>query len=508
MTTHHDSAGQYNTFGKSPMEHSILSQYFSVFFKKTTDFDRFSPLLGAACWRMSEDNHRNGAQQSHPSPPSSFRSRPPQRTVLIAAALLFLLGYPVLLIAVYHRFFQSDGAAINRDVCVVTTNEAGTSNTKPRGGRRPLPNVQDALASGTSMLAQVIRQANNPFNLHSTATTTITRSFRTSANTCNDESLDAARQELRLSDRSTQQHPLPQQLATESTSATATEEHINLELMEKCRHDFALGFTTAPDLDDETISLLHQFKDRVLSHIPNFHERAAKVNWGGTSVQWWIPALPTSGEAVDAFEGGRLLYYYFKVMHRYMKDLSNPLAHKIYFPFRLCRQHGCAAEDAIAHSLQFRETYQPWRVTPGMREENSNGFCYVRGFSPPRAHHYGRHTVVWLRLGRHKVHDHYTYFRVVAHTLDRAIAEALHESNYRVGKFNVLIDGTDFDFHHAPSLSQCTCSFFVGCVAVRSVCFFLILAFLSISTLGVKHFVTLSQDHHENRVGVLGKHDF
>lgn len=317
--------------------------------------------------------------------------------------------------------------------------------------------VREALSTSKTKLVQAIREATNPFYLYSTTTAAESSRIRITDESSNNQKYDSDETHQHLQhEQSTALRQQQQRQSKETKEARhQRREAANIEAT------FLLAHTTSPNLDDETLASLHEFKDRVLARLPDLHERAAHVHWGGyASVPWWMPAVPGSPEAVDRFEGGRLLWYYFKILRRYISDPGN-LSHKIHFPFRLCKKHGCAAEDSIAHSLEWREKYQPWRITPGMVQENRNGYCYARGFSPSavddaHGNNYGRHAVVWFRLGRHTVQDSYSYFRVVLHTLDRAVAEALHESSYRVGKFNVLIDGTDFDFHKVPSLSDCT----------------------------------------------------
>jgi len=350
----------------------------------------------------------NGLHSSKSEDSEEGRNRAEQgrrRRGLLIASVVFLLGYVVLLVGVYFLLGGSPTYG-KEEVC---DEEPQAKLTSPRFTK--------------TLLVQVIREASNPFDFYSTS-------------------------RPGLSDRG--EFFVPEK--EEATRQQSSQERKKAESYKKIA--FPLAHARSPALSSETILTLHEFRDRVLMHIPDLHERADKLHWGGSHVPWWMPPLPHSAEAVDHFEGGRLLWYYYKIMRPYITD---GLADRIFFPLRLCkRAGGCSAEDAIAHSLEFRETYQPWRITPSMRRENQNGFVFTRGFSPPAmgTHNYGRHAMVWFRLGLHKVDDSLMYMRVIMHSLDRAVAASLHESNYRVGKFNVLFDGTAFEFNKVPDFAH------------------------------------------------------
>ena len=371
-----------------------------------------------------------------------------RRLRIVAIVSLFLLLYGLLLRGVYSRYGPSLEAADGGEgVC---TSDA----------MRDRPNKEeeaDGTARKENKLVQMIREATNPHPLK-------LYHYPSSSSS-------------RIETPQAQQHPLQSTATTTAIPKKKKKEYRNIR--------YPLAHTTSPQLDREQLSQIAKFRDRVLAHVPHLHERAAQVPWGGDArIPWWMPVLhhhhryhssTDSDQSLDAMEGGRLLWYYYKIMSRYITDPGN-LSAQIYFPFRLCKQHGCAAEDTIRHTLQWRERYQPWRVTPQMVRENSNGFCYQRGFSPPavvvaqpqqqqqhhrhhhhHSHNYGRHAMVWFRLGRHRVDDGLMYFRVVLHSIDQAVASALRESNLRVGKFNVLVDGTDFEFRKVPDMAHCTC---------------------------------------------------
>lgn len=227
------------------------------------------------------------------------------------------------------------------------------------------------------------------------------------------------------------------------------------------------------DLPEDQLKILREFSERVIRTVPDLHRRAKSVGWGG-SQPWW--PVHTRGSAIDEIDGGRLLWHHYKIMSKYMKNPSH-LADGIHFPFKLCSKRGCSAEQSIQHSLEWREKYQPWRVTAAMIEENNNGWAYARGFSPSAdssSHkHYGRHALVWLRAGKHDVKDGLSYFRCILNAADRAIGEALHESHGHVGKFNVVIDGSGDKWPKLPNLQH------------------------------IKQTIAMLQDHYTNRLGMI-----
>lgn len=252
---------------------------------------------------------------------------------------------------------------------------------------------------------------------------------------------------------------------------------------EKLTVYFPEAHSTQPDLSTEQLNSLQEFSTRVLHAIPDLHHRVKAVGWGGSqAAAWWLPHHHIHGNMgsnnptnVDEIEGGRLLWHYYKIMSQYMNDPFH-LADSIHFPFKLCK-HGCSAEQSIQHSLEWREKYQPWRVSPAMIKENDNGWVYHRGFSPPAGgknnEHYDRHALVWIRPGQHRVRDSLSYFRCIINAVDRAIGGALHESHGRVGKFNVIVDGSNYEWSKLPDFAH------------------------------MKQTVTILQDHYTNRLGMV-----
>jgi len=81
--------------------------------------------------------------------------------------------------------------------------------------------------------------------------------------------------------------------------------------------------------------------------------------------------------------------------------------------------------------------------------------------------------MIFARPGKHKVRDPMAYFRVLFHAIEKAIADALHHSHGRVGKFNILIDCTEYQFSKIPDIAH------------------------------IKQHINMLQDHYPNRLGVV-----
>jgi hypothetical protein len=230
--------------------------------------------------------------------------------------------------------------------------------------------------------------------------------------------------------------------------------------------EYANSFTSAPPLTDHQRSLLEQLGQAVHQEWPDLHQRAVNVAWGGPpdlttmtsggSYHWWNPVVPQAHEydnleqpastSLDQIDGGYLL-------HAYLNIMKWPAQLQTHFPFGLCKAgDGCPSATAIGHSLEFREKYQPWMATVAVLKENAKGWIYARGFSPPANSDptYGRHAVIWIRPG--PVQDSAAYFRCILHAVDRSVAASLQQSSGRVGKFNVVMDGANYEWSCVPSL--------------------------------------------------------
>jgi CRAL/TRIO domain len=268
-----------------------------------------------------------------------------------------------------------------------------------------------------------------------------------------------------------------------------------------------------PALTAQDVAHLHEYTELVRGHFSgakssdandaDWHKAVSSphVAWGGDA-PWWDKALTTrsatggtSTTDLDRIEGGNLLYSYYRIMkaihdHTSSKkkktksengfDLSN-----VYFPLKKCNPpDGCSAAEAIDHTLQWRTSYQPWKVDAKVLRENSAGWMFVRGWSPtpdlaagstgkgPAEH--GRHAILWARPGIHRAQDGDAWIRTVLHGADSAVAQSLRESAGRIGKFNAVIDVAGFEWGRSlPALAT------------------------------IQQTVAALQDHFPNRLGVV-----
>jgi hypothetical protein len=249
---------------------------------------------------------------------------------------------------------------------------------------------------------------------------------------------------------------------------------------------FPTAFTSESlSIAREEKEMIQKLDQKCIEVIPDFQTRASseQIRWGGptqfyksTSTLWYAPALAatTSATPLEQLNGGILYNSYLRIM-KWPSDLH------AYFPFKLCKKLGCDSTTAIQHTLQFREVYKPWMVTPKMKQVNSNGLIFQHGLSPgymedgldERKEQSAGHGIVWLRPAVRVHVDEVTFTRTIVRELERAVAVSMNNSNGRVGKFNAVVDGKDFSFGCMPSIN------------------------------GLKSFVTISQDHYVDRLGVV-----
>jgi len=201
--------------------------------------------------------------------------------------------------------------------------------------------------------------------------------------------------------------------------------------------EYHTAYTTNTPLTASEKRFVSDLSKRVYDSIPDFKARAALVPWGGpsgstSSTEWWQE------------EG--LLRAYGKIM-KWPADL------KTNFPFHLCSK-GCDAEMALGHTLEFREEFRPWLVSPDTIRENRKGYVYFRGYSPTPQREHSGHTMVWFRPGHYKVENPVLYFRAVLNTLERAVTDNLIRSNGKVGKFNVVMDTHGLTFSMLTSFGH------------------------------------------------------
>jgi CRAL/TRIO domain len=201
-------------------------------------------------------------------------------------------------------------------------------------------------------------------------------------------------------------------------------------------------------------ALGHELSRRARATIPNFDERVAAVPWGGPGgSSWW------SGD------GSHLLHAYLKIM-KWPRDLETN------FPLKMCLKK-CNAELAIAHTLEWREKYKPWCMSPSGIQENIKGFVYTRGYSPSLTGDKKGHALVWLRLSIHRGINPVQWVRAIMNSLERAVGDSLKRSNGKVGRFNCVVDAKGF-----------TLSMLFAMVAV-------------------KRMIIMLQDHFPDRLGVV-----
>jgi hypothetical protein len=227
-------------------------------------------------------------------------------------------------------------------------------------------------------------------------------------------------------------------------------------------------------LTSEKKALMTRLAETTQDIEPNWQERASNVRWGGDTGPHWLAPKQLQGSTtqqqsltdLESLEGGNLFYSYLRIMQW-------PETLNVHFPFKICPK-GCNADVAIRHTLEFREKYKPWMLSPGAKVENSKGSCYFHGFSPSLTEdENGAHAVVWFRPGQRIKVDDVAYTRAYVNTLDRAVAASFQRSHGRVGKFNVVVDGSNFSWGLLPSLHQ------------------------------LKVFVTILQDHFPDRLGMV-----
>lgn len=256
----------------------------------------------------------------------------------------------------------------------------------------------------------------------------------------------------------------------------------------EAREQFPSAFTReVAILTSQQQSMVRKMGGYIVDKISDFENRADLVPWGGpsqaveaVSFDWYARKKANRGvkSPLDQIDGGNLFSSYLRIM-KYPADFGS-----VDFPFKLCKEKkkidgkDCDASDAIKHTLEFRERYKPWLITPSIKRQNSNGLVYIRGFSPPHSENeVGGHAIVWLRLAL-KVktrddNDRVFFVRSMIREFERAVAYSLKRSDGRVGKFNAVVDGENFTWGSMPSLSA------------------------------VKGLVSILQDHFADRLGIV-----
>jgi hypothetical protein len=274
------------------------------------------------------------------------------------------------------------------------------------------------------------------------------------------------------------------------------------------------GFTEPVELSSELRSLLLDFRRRVYDRIPDIRHRSESIQWGGShhhgGFPWWYPTSNHShagrDHPWDHVDGLTLLYNYYIVIKRHMPKHNQTidLSH-VHFPVRMCKgAHGCAAEQAVDYTLQWRTDYQPWCVPPSLLQENAQGWAYTRGFAhpTPSAPHHGAHAMVWIRVGQHRTMQVDAYFRAIVHALERAVTAALHHSHGRVGRINVVVDGAGFEWDKLPDIRHIQQTVHIlQDVSDISKCIVNIVIIMTI--LHSTHSLTALVQHYSNRLGLI-----
>ena len=249
-----------------------------------------------------------------------------------------------------------------------------------------------------------------------------------------------------------------------------------LDWSEDVSSPFSLSLTQS---QKSLISTLNQkFMARVSrdGNLQPFEKRMEGVRWGGPSTStktasfsWYFPPASSKSWGVDKEESGtRSMTALLKIVKWPSNLISN-------FPFNLCKDN-CPVEVALTHTVEFREKFQPWKMTDAAYRENQLGWMYVRGYSPTRYHENaskGGYSLLWYRPGKKKIDAYEPYIRVVINSLDRCVADSLSRSDGYVGKCNVILDCDGFGMMMIPPMKF------------------------------VKKILPMMQDHFPDRMGVL-----
>lgn len=177
-----------------------------------------------------------------------------------------------------------------------------------------------------------------------------------------------------------------------------------------------------------------------------FDTRMNNVAWGGPGSEgrpWWNKNRKGK-KGIDG-DGVKLMLSYLKIM-KFPKDKVTK------FPFDLC-QKGCSTDFALLHTLEWREKFKPWQMTPTAIKENKDGWTYVHGSSPGVGDEPGP-TVIYWRPGLHVVKNEEGYLRALINGLELAVADSLRRSDNKTGKYNVLIDTTNFKIANVGGVNQ------------------------------------------------------
>ena len=126
-----------------------------------------------------------------------------------------------------------------------------------------------------------------------------------------------------------------------------------------------------------------------------------------------------------------------------------------------------ALEIAVMHTVEFREKYKPWLITPSVIEEVTDRWVFHHGFSKEGS------SIVWYRPGLHAADRPENYIRAIVATLEFAVTASLMNSDGKNGRYNVVVDCDKFSLAAIPNIGH------------------------------VKRLIIILQDHFPNRTGVI-----
>ena len=191
------------------------------------------------------------------------------------------------------------------------------------------------------------------------------------------------------------------------TSEVSLVKELAVRVINRARKNTVCKDSTITNCSDSEKEVASLSGGRNLPH-RSFQERLDNVPWGGVETdanRWWPRKDNNKDKISSQSEGGRVLASYLKIM-KWPADL------KVKYPFKLCKD-GCDSEVSLLHTLEWREKYKPWCMSPKAVQFNSAGFVYTRGHSKvgPRQRleaeksndvntlANGGHSMVWYRPG-------------------------------------------------------------------------------------------------------------
>lgn len=414
----------------------------------------------------------NGTKHNASSPPapSSSRSSSSMKKHLIHNIIFLIAGLGIGFYFGHEMCFTA-----NHDVTKVTTDDV--EETKKKGIFK-------------TVLTKHRKKHNEITSHHNAAAQTTTAATATSAS----EEIDRVHPIRHILEGASVFHHAARErqkdkkaAATTSTikTTTATEEEMEVDWKK-----WKFGMTDDFDLTSAETNIVKELEQRVLSKAssiricPNndneecaendkviqslsggstlprktFLDRVDSVPWGGyydsDYTKWW--PRQDSKDPNKMYGGMRILAGYLKIM-KYQLHVK--------FPHKLCEE-GCDSEVAVLHTLEWREKYKPWCLTPQTIEYNKNGFIYLRGNSRPgprkrveaandsESLSTSGHSLLFYRPAATTVEHPNLYGRAILNAIDSAIADSLLRNKGEIGRFNIIFDCKGFGSKNAPSIAN------------------------------------------------------